>query len=876
MKSKQAETPLMKQYNRIKEKYPNTILLFRLGDFFETFNDDAVHTAGALGITLTKRNNGTAGEMPLAGFPHHQLDNYLPKLIKAGYRVAVCEQLEDPKQAKGIVKRGVVEVVTPGVALYDKILEAKSNNYILAIHFPKNESRYVGISYADVSTGEFYVAELVSKKAISVIETINPKEIIYNKSDKAKFDELSNKVSFSFASTKLEDWIFEESFATNILLDQFQTKNLKGFGIEDYSVGKVAAGVILHYIGETQKSKLPHLRGIKALNFSDYMVLDFPTRRNLEITYDSEGSSEGSLFKLMDNTSTSMGSRLLKIWIVRPLLKLEDINERLNRVEVLYNNYKGQLYLRELLKEVADLERLSVRIENKRISPREFISLKNSLRVIPKIKEHIKTIDKGDLFKIDSLNELTDLCDLIERAVNDDTPNQFGNGNIFKRGFNAELDSFIEAKFSGKNWVENYKEEQREQTGIPSLKVAYNNVFGYYLEVTHTHKDKVPSYFERRQTLANAERYVTDALKEIESKIFGAEDNILRLETMLFENLTNEIALHSKDISEIASAIAQLDVLNSFAFSAITNNYVKPNLNDSHKICILNGRHPVVEKNLELGKVYTANGLEIDVDESMIHIITGPNMAGKSSYLRQNALIILMAQIGSFVPASSAEIGIVDRIFTRVGAQDNINSGESTFLVEMQEMGNILSNATDRSFILLDEVGRGTATYDGLAIAWAITEHIYNKIGAKTLFATHYHELNELQEKYEKIKNFHVEIIESKDKFIFSHKLKTGGTDLSFGIHVAAMAGLPKELTSRADEILKTFRSDENQTEINNKNKFKANIKSIKYQKQEDQLAIFTFEDDVLRSQLKQIDLENITPLKAFEILNDLISQVKQ
>jgi len=878
MQSTSKETPLMKQYNRIKEKYPNTILLFRLGDFFETFNEDAELTARTLGITLTKRNNGTAGEMPLAGFPHHQLDNYLPKLVKAGFRVAVCEQLEDPKQAKGIVKRGVVEVVTPGVALYDKILESRQNNYILAISFPKNNDNFVGLSYTDISTGEFYISELNLNKAQSIIETINPKEIIVNKEDKSKNDLLLNKISFDFALTKLESWIFEENFANNILLDQFQTKSLKGFGIENFTQGKIASGVILHYISETQKSKLPHLRSIKILNTYDFMVLDYPTRKNLEITFDSEGGTEGSLFKLMDKTSTSMGSRLLKNWIVRPLINLDSINQRLNKVEIFYNNYKGQLLLKDYLKGITDLERLSVRIENHRINPRDLIQLKQSLVLVPNIKNHIKDIDKQNLFNIDKVNELNDLVELIENSINDDTPNQIGHGNVFKQGYNEELDQNMEAKYSGKNWIEKFKEKERESTGISSLKVSFNNVFGYYIEVTNVHKDKVPDHYERRQTLTNAERYITDELKEIESKIYNAEDNIQRIETVLFDKLVKEIIKYSNDLNTLSKFIAEIDVINCLAYIAITNNYNKPTLNNSNIINIKNGRHPVVEKNLELGETYTENDLNIDPDSSMIHIITGPNMAGKSSYLRQNALIVLLAQIGSFIPASSAEIGIIDRIFTRVGAQDNISGGESTFLVEMQEMANILNNATERSLILLDEVGRGTATYDGLAIAWSITEHIYNKIQAKTLFATHYHELNELHEKYPKINNFHVEIIETKNKIIFSHKLKKGGTNLSFGVHVAEMAGLPKDVIIRSDEILKTFRSDESQTEINLNNKIKANIKTIKSKsnESEDQLAIFTFQDDIIRKQLKNLDINNITPLKAFELLSDLINQVKK
>lgn len=877
MKNPKAETPLMKQYHRIKEQYPNTILLFRLGDFFETFFEDAKHTATTLGITLTKRNNGSAEEMPLAGFPHHQLDNYLPKLVKAGYRVAVCEQLEDPKQAKGIVKRGVVEVVTPGVALYDKILDAKSNNFILGLSFDKSNKNFVGLSYADVSTGEFYIAELHISKLISIIETVNPSELVLNKNDKDIFEGLVKKLSYSPALTKLEDWIFEEEFTTNLLLDQFNTKSLKGFGIENYSIGKIAAGAILHYISETQKSKLPHLRSIKTINTSDFMILDYPTRRNLEITFDSEGSQQGSLFKLMDKTSTSMGSRLLKKWIVRPLIDLDSINSRLNKVEVFYNNYQSLLLFRDYLKEISDLERLSVRIENNRINPRDLNQLRESLLLLPKIKELINEIDKENVFGINNLKELQDLIEILENAINDDAPAQLGNGNVFKRGYNSELDSYLEAKFSGKNWVEKFKEEERLRSDIPSLKVGFNNVFGYYIEITNAHKTKIPDNYERKQTLTNAERYITPELKDIETKILGAEENIMRLENLLFQELTRKVNVFAEDITIIASQIAELDVLQSFALLAISNNYNKPSLNNGNKVLISKGRHPVVEKLLDLGVTYTENDLEIDTENTMIHIITGPNMSGKSSYLRQNALIILMAQIGSYVPAASAELGIVDRIFTRVGAQDNISSGESTFLVEMQEMANILNNATDKSFILLDEVGRGTATYDGLAIAWSIAEHINNVTNAKTLFATHYHELNELQEKYERIHNFHIEIIETTNRIIFSHKLKTGGTDLSFGIHVAKMAGLPSDVTERANEILKTFEADGEQTQIIGEKKIKPDIKNIKSKsvQNDSQLAIFTFEDDVLRSKIKNINIEEITPLKAFELLSELVSEVR-
>lgn len=878
MAKSKKETPLMKQYNAIKQKYENTILLFRLGDFFETFGEDAIICAKVCGITLTKRNNGAAGEMPLAGFPYHQIDAYLPKLVRSGHRVAVCEQTEDPKKAKGIVKREVVEVVTPGVALYERILDAKSNNYICSIFLEEDKkgNTFAGIAYCDISTGEFQVSEIHSSQLINIIESVNPSEILIDKSQKEKIEPILKKLSIDSPITKLEDWIFDLDFAKGVLLDNFKTKSLKGFGIEDQNMAIISSGACLHYISETQKGSLEQINGISLFNPSDFMILDYPTRRNLEITYSNDGSGEGSLFNVIDKTCTPMGGRLLKKWVSRPIKNLELINSRLNSVEELFENYGERALLRKLLSELSDLERLNVKIATGRANPRDLSNIKDSLQKIPEINSIVSNFNS---FKSYKLKEIPELLEILDNSLSDEAPANIGLGNVFKRGFNSELDQYLEAKFSGKNWIKNLQNTERERTGINSLKIGFNNVFGYYIDITKVHKDKVPEDYERRQTLTNSERYITPELKEIEQKILGAEEKIYALENRLFEKLRNEILQFSKELSYNAANISEIDCLQSYAQVSQENNYVKPLINNTTNLKIQKGRHPVVEKMLPIGDKFTDNDTDLDTEIEQIQIITGPNMSGKSCYLRQNALIVLLAQIGCFVPAQSAEIGLVDRIFTRVGAQDNITLGESTFLVEMQETANIINNATEKSLILLDEVGRGTATYDGLSIAWSIAEFIHDNTGAKTLFATHYHELNELENRFDRITNYRVEVIESMKKVIFTHKVRKGGSDHSFGIHVAKMAGLPKEITERANEIMRTFEADSDQKPIENirqKNKPDTSKITRKPVNDNGQMAIFAFEDDKLRTKLRDIKIEELTPIKAFQLLAELIEETKK
>lgn len=879
--SKPKETPLMKQYNSVKSKYPNTILLFRLGDFYETFNEDAEIAAKVLGITLTKRNNGAAGKMPLAGFPHHQLDVYLPKLVKGGHRVAVCEQMEDPKMAKGIVKRDVVEVVTPGVALYDKLLDSKKNNYIASLfYYELKNSGFYSLAYTDVSTGEFKIAEFREENVIDIIESINPMELIISKEQKNYLEPIINQLSYDISLTRLEDWIFEESFGNELLLSHFKTKSLKGFGIENMTYMIIAAGAILHYISETQKSALPHLSNISIYNPSDYMPLDFATRKNLEIVSNSEGGRNDSLIDVLDRTKTSMGARMLRNWITRPLKNINEINKRLESTNALFQNIGQRQFIRKALSEISDLERLISKICTGRANPRDLMYLKNSLEKLPPIKEAVNELNEHSLINIvDKINNLEQLVQLIENSLNDEPPANVGLGNVFKTGFNQELDTYIEAKYSGKNWLTNYQEDERKKSNIPSLKIGFNNVYGYYIEITKVHADKVPDYYTRRQTLTNAERYISPELKELEEKILSAEEKIKDLELKLFENLRQEVIKFTKDIQKNALLISQIDCLQSYAQISQENNYTKPQIDESTQLNIKNGRHPVVEKILAHGEVFTKNDTQLDTASNQIQIITGPNMSGKSCYLRQNALIVLMSQIGCFVPAETAQIGLVDRIFTRVGAQDNITSGESTFLVEMQETANILNNATNRSLILLDEVGRGTATFDGISIAWSIAEFLHNKLKAKTLFATHYHELNELENRYERINNYSVEVVETGSKVVFTHKVKKGGSDHSFGIYVAKMAGLPNKVIQRADEIMRSFEADTQQGRIDSELEIKKpHTSSIEKQEDDDlnsQLAIFTFEDDKLRDILRNLKIEKITPLKAFEILNDLIIEAK-
>ncbi|MFA6571792.1 MAG: DNA mismatch repair protein MutS [Bacteroidota bacterium] len=877
MKDKQ--TPLMRQYYQVKNKYPDTILLFRMGDFFETFEEDAVTTSKVCGITLTKRNNGGGGETPLAGFPHHQLDAYLPKLVRAGYRVAVCEQLEDPKQARGIVRRGVVEVVTPGVALYDKLLDTKKNNYVAALflNYEKKQQTF-GLACADISTGDFFTCEFSAERLSQILDNLIPAEVLISKAQKNEITELLTRLSLKPVITKLEPWIFDKEFGREALLGHFKTQNLKGFGIDDLNSGIASAGAILYYMKETQNGQLQHITRIALFNPDEFMTLDYATRRNLEITYSySDASIDGTLISILDKTCSPMGGRLFKQWITRPLLKLEQINKRLDCVRSLFDSDSARKELTAILSSIGDLERLISKICTGRANPRDLIALKVSLKLIPEIKAVLKSLKSDNLSELEqSLILLENVVELIETALVETPTVQLGTGAVFKNGFNSELDSYVDAKFSGKKWLSEYQERERVAHGINTLKVGFTSVFGYYIEISKAQNKKAPENYQRKQTLTNAERYTTPELKEFEEKIFNAEDKILSIEQELFADLRTHISDFTKEIQHNAKIISVIDCLCSFAEVSKINNYTEPKIDNSDIIEIVGGRHPVVERMLQIGENYTPNSTVLNPENNLIHIITGPNMAGKSCYLRQVGLIVLLGQIGCFVPAESATFGLVDRIFTRVGAQDNITSGESTFLVEMQEAANIINNATYKSLILLDEVGRGTATFDGISLAWAITEYIHNILKSKTLFATHYHELNELAERYPNIANYKVEVIEAGENIIFSHKVKPGATDHSFGIHVAQMAGMPNELISRAYDIMKNFESAD--TNEINKSK-KPDVKSldtISSRRTHEQLSIFEIKDDVIREQLLKLDINKLTPIDALKILSDMQKNAKK
>lgn len=866
------ETPLMRQYNQIKNKYPDTILFYRLGDFFETFGDDAVTTAKVCGITLTKRNNGAAGEMPLAGFPHHQIDSYLPKMVRAGYRVAVCDQLEDPKQARGIVKRGVTEVVTPGVALYDKLLDNKTNNYVASvyIHTEKSGFKIAGVAACDVSTGEFFTSQINVNNIVETLENLAPAEVIINKRQKEEVADLLEKLSLDVSYTRLEEWIFDSDFADEILLRHFQTQSLKGYGIEKLDIAKISAGAVLHYISETQKGQLPHIKNLSLYNPGEFMSLDYATRRNLEITYSiNEDNKNGTLIAILDKTVTSQGGRLFKKWITRPLRDLDKIKNRLNAVTWFYNQQEERELIRKIFTGIGDLERLISKISTGRANPRDCVSLKNSLNKIPEMKRVLVDTESESIKRLtEQLDDLKALVETINETLLDEPSAQLGGGNVFREGFNETLDGYVEAKFSGKNWITSYQNKQKEDTKIPSLKVGFNNVFGYYIDVTKVHTSKVPDFYERKQTLTNSERYTTPELKEIEAKIFSAEEKIDELEAKLFNDLKLKIASYTEIIQKNAHIIATVDCLQSFAQSAVEYDYCEPEIDESDVLDVKDGRHPVVEKLIPPGSSFTPNDTYLDTHSEQIHIITGPNMSGKSCYLRQVALVVLLGQIGSYVPAKSAKFGVVDRIFTRVGAQDNITAGESTFLVEMQEAANILNNATEKSLILLDEVGRGTATFDGISIAWAIAEYIHNNINAKTLFATHYHELNELAERYSRIINYEVEVVEAGNTIIFSHKVKKGASDHSFGIHVARMAGLPYDVVQRANEILNGLEGTKTQPDLN--------TIETHDDSEDGQLAIFEFRDDKLRDKILKLNVNNLTPVQALQLLSDMHKEAKK
>lgn len=882
--SARKQTPLMRQYTQIKEQHPGTILLFRVGDFYETFMEDAVLVSKELGITLTKRNNG-GDQTPLAGFPFHALDSYLPKLVKKGYKVAVCDQTESPEEAKKagrkIVEREVMEITTPGVTMSDKLLETKRNNYIASIFWAKDQ---IGVAFSDISTGEFGLSEVSENQLDSLLAAIQPSEVLIQVKLKNKLEQGFLKFNISY----IDDWVYEGDYGYKLLTEHFKTHSLKGFGVEELKTAHLAAGSLLHYMQETQKAYLRHLRRLYAYESNEYMSLDPATKRNLELTASiSEGGVEGTLISIMDKTSTAMGGRLLRRWIMRPLKRLKPIQQRLDAVEELNKSHEIRNTLREELDQVGDLERLISRICVGRTNARDIVQIQLSLAQIPRIKSQFAAIDNPLLQDIGKrMKLLIEVQERIGTALADAPPASIRDGNMIREGFNSELDELRDIAKNGKTYIAKIKDQLTAETGISSLKIGYNKVFGYYIEVTNAHKDKVPETFIRKQTLVNAERYITPELKEIEEKILSSEERSKTLEFELFEEVRLFVAEFADDIQQIAFAIAQLDCLQGFAEIAFRNNYAKPEVRDSEEILIKKGRHPVVEQSLPLGEPFIPNDIELNNSEQQIMIITGPNMAGKSIILRQTGLIVLLAQVGSFVPAESASIGMVDKIFTRVGASDNLAAGESTFLVEMNEAANILNNATPRSLILLDEVGRGTSTFDGLSIAWSLAEYLHNHapVAAKTLFATHYHELNELEQMYDRIKNFNVQVKEHDGKVIFLRKLIRGGADHSYGIQVANMAGLPNIVINRAKEILTNL--ERHSLDITNKNgsiegkasKSKEAAKNLsqKIERQEEieQMTLFnTYIDprvETLMNKIEAIDPNRITPIEALMLVSEL------
>lgn len=862
------DTPLMRQYNQIKAKHPGALLLFRVGDFYETFGEDAIKTSKILGILLTKRGAGSPSEIELAGFPHHSLDTYLPKLVRAGQRVAICDQLEDPKMTKTIVKRGVTELVTPGVSFNDQVLEQKKNNFLCAIHFTKSEH---GIAFIDVSTGEFLVAQGNNEYIEKVIQGFEPKEIIFQKNKAKEYDEQFGNKFYHF---RLEDWVFTSDFAYEHLNNHFGTKSLKGFGIENQEVGIIAAGAILHYLSETQHDKLGHITSISRIEEDNYVWLDRFTIRNLELIH-SPHENATTLSDILDRTFTPMGGRMMKRWIVLPLKHKQPISERLDAVSFLMKHSDIAYDLESSLKEIGDIERLISKVAVGKANPKEVMQLKRTLIQIKPIKERLKNAKTLLIDKIgDQLQPCEKLIDLITTQLLPDPAIQVGKGPVINSGVHSELDELRRISASGKEYLEDLQNRESELTGIPSLKVAFNNVFGYYLEVRNTHKDKVPDSWIRKQTLVSAERYITEELKEYEAKILGAEDKIHAIESQLYHDLIISMADYIQVIQFNAHLIAQLDCLLSFARIAQANNYSKPTISDSYAIDIKDGRHPVIEQKLTLGENYIANDVFLDKDSQQIIMITGPNMSGKSAILRQTALISLMAQMGSFVPASSADLGIVDKVFTRVGASDNISSGESTFMVEMNETASILNNLSDRSLVLLDEIGRGTSTYDGISIAWAIAEYLHEhpKSKAKTLFATHYHELNEMTKQFSRIKNYNVSVKEVGNRILFLRKLEAGGSEHSFGIHVAKLAGMPAMVLNRATDILKQLeKTHELETAKSSKKSKKQEL--VAESADNMQLSFFQLNDPVLEQiheELVSIDINTLTPVEALMKLNEI------
>ncbi len=860
----------MKQYNTIKAKYPDAILLFRVGDFYETFGEDAIKASKILGIVLTKRANGSASHIELAGFPHHSVDTYLPKLVRAGYRVAICDQLEDPKMVKGIVKRGITELVTPGVCFNDKLLNHQQNNFLASVHFDKEQA---GIALCDVSTGEFLVAQGSLNYIEKLIQNFKPNEILFEKN---KRNELNNLILDNFYSFGIDDWAFKYEFGYESLTNHFETKSLKGFGIEEQHLAISACGAIIHYLNETKHDKLKHINKISRIEEDNYVWLDKFTIRNLEL-YQTNHENGKSLIDIIDKTVSPMGSRLLKRWLALPLKNINGINERLNAVAFLVSDENKRIDFISFLKEIGDLERLISKVAALRVSPRELVHLKKSLVIISKLKSQIKTSNNSTLQSVaEQLNPCDIICERLQNELNEDAPISVLKGNVFNKGISVELDELRNIAFNGKDYLLQIQKREIEKTGITSLKVAFNSVFGYYLEVTHLHKDKVPQDWIRKQTLTNAERYITPELKTYEEKILGAEEKIMSIEQELFEKLVNDISEYIAPIQLNANLLAKLDVLCGFATLSIENNYSCPKINEGFAIEIKEGRHPVIEKQLPIGINYVSNSVYLDNDNTQIMMITGPNMSGKSALLRQTALIVLLAQIGCYVPAEEAKLSIIDKIFTRVGATDNMSSGESTFMVEMNETASILNNLSARSLVLLDEIGRGTSTYDGISIAWSIAEFIHNQPinRAKTLFATHYHELNDMASLFLRIKNYNITIKESANKIIFLRKLAEGGSAHSFGIHVARMAGMPNYVVDRANEILKKLEKNRDfELETIDDLSVSGGMSITPQNNKDMQLSFFQLNDPILnkiKEDILAIDINTLTPVEALLKLNEI------
>lgn len=860
---KYVETPLMKQYYDIKEKHPDAVLLFRVGDFYETFGEDAIKTAGILGITLTRRANGAASYVELAGFPHHALDTYLPKLVRAGQRVAICEQLEDPKLTKTIVKRGITELVTPGVSINDNILENRENNFLASVHFDK---KIAGVAFLDISTGEFLTAQGKYEYIDKLLNSFQPKEVLFQRGRGKEFTEIFGSKYYTF---NLEDWVYTDDAATDRLKRHFETSSLKGFGVQGMQLAIISAGAILHYLDSTQHNRLSHVNNLSRIEEDHYVWLDRFTIRNLELFSPIQENGK-SLIDVIDKTISPMGSRLLKRWMALPLKDIEPINKRLDVVELFLKNPEIKEIIDEHLRQIGDLERLISKVAVGRINPREVVQVKLALNAIIPIKQACAAVENVALNRF---SEQLNPCDLIrekiQKEIIGDPPTAINKGRVIANGISQELDDLREIAYSGKDFLAKIQKRESEKCGIPSLKISFNNVFGYYIEVRNTHKDKVPPDWIRKQTLVSAERYITEELKEYESKILGAEEKIQTLETKIFGDLVFALSDYISAIQLNSNILAQIDCLLSFSVCANSYSYFRPVINDSTVIDIKSGRHPVIEHQLPIGESYISNDVLLDQEDQQIIIITGPNMAGKSALLRQTALIVLLAQMGSFVPAEKAEIGFVDKIFTRVGASDNISLGESTFMVEMNEAASILNNVSDRSLILFDELGRGTSTYDGISIAWSVVEHLHEhpRAKAKTLFATHYHELNEMEGAFPRVRNYNVSIKEVGNKVIFLRKLVRGGSNHSFGIHVAGMAGMPKSVIKRAEQILLKLESSREKGSLSKP------LGEIREKREGMQLSFFQLDDPVLkqiRDEIAGLDINNLTPIEALNKLNEI------